>query len=197
MSELDKLKRALDLLDCVSLNVAVKDGGGSCILSSLIVRDFLIGVGVPAQVKSVGILVRADIGDTELYSVGCGGPSMQSLLGPNTKQATGGWDGHLVVTAKGILIDPSFGHFRRPAWNWTPDMAFVETLKDKRMFTFKDHTQKRIAAIYSCEREGGYSFSAVWLSDPGNADWMTTKSALPERRDGAVQELVQAFKEVV
>lgn len=116
LSRKEKLERALDMLGGCNMPT-------SCITAALAVRDFLRSIGVTAEVKSVVM----DIRNPNVMRAGtCGAPES---VGPSAREMKG-WHGHLVVVLPndGILIDPTFGQFRRPWCEWIPDVAIVEDL---------------------------------------------------------------------
>ena len=98
----------------------------SCILCSLVVRDFLFRGGFrDAQLRPVVFVIRAEDEDgRELHSLGVGNPQ-----GPDPRKGNA-WDGHAVVTAGGWLIDTTLYQANRPQWPALPGMLAVPLMDD-------------------------------------------------------------------
>lgn len=188
---MDRFDQALDFITAAKLDVVKGDlKGGNCIQHSLVVRDFLHSIGFAATIRSVVIYLRAEHYGVELWSVCCG-MKVPAVVEP----AGGGWDGHLVVESNGVLIDPTFYQFRRPAWGWIDDVAMVRVVpKEKRTRSDLYGLKKPVIAAVARSDDKGYEFSAVWIANPGNAGWHHTPSARLDRRKPIVQVMVEKFK---
>ena len=189
-----KFELALNFIQATEIQPQ-PDGKGNCIQASLTFRDFLRGIGIAADVKSVILGVQAMQDGQELYSLGIG-PHIKAQI-----EATGGWDGHLVVTTNNILIDTTFSHIRRPAWNWTPDMVVIPliprperiSMGDLSMPGFSESNKRLVIAALLKENDAGYHFRALWAAHPGNSGWEQSNSAKPDRRQKLVKFLIEKF----
>jgi hypothetical protein len=133
----------------------------SCVLCSLTVRDFLKCIGCEnVNVRPVLTILAAECEGKVLHSLG---------IGSGEASATEGyWDGHLIATADGFLIDTTLYHARRIAWPDMPGMAVVPIQRGRRPSAYG---LKPIAGISLAEPEHNYEFTMLWLDNPKNAGW--------------------------
>jgi len=190
MAKADKFDRAMRLISaCHFDNANMKGGGGACIPAALSVRDFLRELGFNAHAAPVALrLSTAKPGQVPRELM----VGSRDLIG----EATGpGWDGHLVVTCRGMLIDPSFGQCRRPWWSSIPDIAVVGLI-DRRfrplVTSASGKTYPMIARVGG--ETDGVEFEAVWVSTPKNTEWKLAPAASPERWRPMVDELLEEFR---
>lgn len=159
----------------------------SCVLCSLIVRDFLKRIGYPdAVVAPCFVFMIAKRGEETLHSLGIGKPDDTDL--PTR------WSGHMVVTipSTGYLIDLTLYQANRPQWSPLPGMLAMRLLKeDAEVWTFK--VMAEMTAFDAEDKE--YRFDMLWLSTPANDRWRFGPDF--ERRlvrEGIVKELVRQFR---
>jgi hypothetical protein len=190
---MDKFEKALALINGTKLATDSDSQSGNCIQHALVVCDFLQAVGFPAEPKSVAIYVEAYRGDTLLHSMGCGA---RQLLGHDPNPERTGWDGHLVVTSMGHLIDPTFYQFRRPAWEWTPDIALLHLIPraERETFAFHGAAKERPVIAGFARTEDDYRFRALWMTTPANSEWVRMPAARLDRRDWIVAEMVEHWE---
>lgn len=172
-----KLKAALDVIGLYMIPLykmtpdlrpgAEKD---SCILMSLIVRDFLRAVGIKAKVRSVTAVIKAtDKDGKEIWSVGIGSGEAEP--------EPGRWDGHLVVEADGWLIDPTIGQARRKYWADLPSMIAMPLYKEL------DSIAGGTATV------DGTRIDLMWFPRKDES-WRTAPDAGSDRRKWVVDALV-------
>jgi len=186
MAKADKFDRAMRLISACSFDNAKMHGGGACIPAALVVRDFLRELGFNAQAAPVALrLSAAKLGQVPRELM----VGSRDLIG---ESGGPGWDGHLVVTCRGALIDPSFGQCRRPWWSFIPDVAIVELI-DRRFRPFVTSTSGKMYPVIA--RVGGDDeFEAVWVSTPNNTEWKLAPAAKPERWRPMVDDLLKEFR---
>jgi len=174
----NKLESALKFLQGAGFS------GTHCIFTSLAVRDFLREIGIKSDVKSVALVVTAAHQGLPLHRLGVGMNKLWNdpYEGPN-------WDGHLVVTVPGYLIDPTFHAVRRKAWGGTPDVAIVKRGTKPTLLLNDFPKLPVIATKYEHIPEHEYQFQAVWFSYTRNNDWKTAPDFEPLRR----QELIRTM----
>jgi hypothetical protein len=151
-----KLQKALDFIARVRFvdPTAEANGPGACIISSLVVRDFLRKIGFEAEVRSVTFLAKATENGKELHSLGIG---FKKDLGIKTRD----WDGHLIVVSNGLLIDPAFP--QRSAWNWTGTAVSARLIPKAERKLLQIHGVDRpiMASLLRDNGDDGYQFFAV------------------------------------
>jgi hypothetical protein len=180
-----KLERALTLI--INCRIGFKKlEGSTCIISALTVRDFLHSVGFEAECRPVVLSSSVVEAGGQVREVLCGG---RALVGPEYGKQTGpvGWDGHLVVVLpeERLLVDPSFGQFRRPWCEWLPDVAVV------RMVDGPVVNGLPVIAGYRNERE---RYHAVWALNQANRKWIDAPAARKSIRAPIVKSLKREFK---
>jgi hypothetical protein len=153
------------------------------------VRDFLRELGFNAKAAPVAL---------RLTTITPGQMPRQLMVGSRDllgESPGPGWDGHLIVTCRGVLIDPSFGQCRRPWWSFIPDVATVRMIdRHFRPFVESDSgTKYPIIASVNGESDGA-EFEAVWASTPKNTEWKLAPAAKPERWQPMVADLLKQFR---
>lgn len=157
----------------------------SCILCSLVVRDFLFRGGFrDAELRPVVVVMQAlDEDGGLIHSLGIGNPK-----GPSPK-ITGRWDGHAVVIAEGWLIDTTLYQAKRPAWPELPGMVAVPLVKPGR-----DLFGLPLLAGASAKGEDGSDIDMGWLDQPTNKKWRAAPDAQRVRqRRRVVDYLLDQF----
>lgn len=170
----------------------VKFEGNICILASLTIRDVLRRLGFAADVKSVALQVRAWLDDIPLHTLGVG---LNALWDEPYRGKD--WDGHLIVTLPGFIVDPTFYCMRRDSWNWTPDVAIVS--KKNAKGNGIEATRRILPAIAAWHREmpnPHYRFEAVWAAT-GNKGWLKAPDTKPERRHDLTEEILTGIRSFV
>jgi hypothetical protein len=181
----DKLKVALAVVRGLKTDIT-----RGCIVLSLAVRDFLRDLGFDAQVRTVVLQFIAKEQGEWLPALTVGGRWFRG-----EHPYPGGWDGHMVATlpGEGLLIDPSLGEYRRPAWNWIPDIVITPLLKAHELVPLAGRKFRVLAAIE--QQAGDETLSgAMWLAHK-NDKWRGSPSTARERRTPIVTALSEAFKE--
>jgi hypothetical protein len=167
--------------------------GNHCIFTSLAVRDFLRRIGIKADVKSVALIINASQEGLPLHTVGIG---MNKLW--NEPYEGDKWDGHLIVTVPGFIIDPTFHAVRRSAWGWTPNIMVAKRGSTPRFNSDIHPDLPVIAAVNEESPEHSYRFQAVWFSYSRNSGWRNTPDGRdPIRRQDIINEMMNAWKESV
>ena len=179
------LTDALEIIKHIEIATAVPN---SCIISSLIVRDVMRGLGFPAEVKSVALELTAQGGTPvlPLYELGVG---MNKLT--NDPYEGKNWDGHLIVSVPGFIIDPTFGACRRTSWEWIPDIAVVPRTTTKLTLAAASRSLPVLALWQEHIDEYNYDFLAVWAANSFNTEWKKAPDARPDRRRELVQDALQ------
>lgn len=186
------IENVLDLMRGVHLETAKPN---SCILASMVFRDALRELGVPAEVKSVALDINASAYDANigLHSLGVG---MNKLIGePYTGDD---WDGHLIVAVPGYIIDPSFHASRRWAWSWTPDVAIIkrDTPIIHKLPTKHGYLPVIARWLETMPDRDNYKFLAQWASHSVNRGYLQAPDYRdPVRRREPVQQIVSQLKE--
>lgn len=155
----------------------------SCILCSLVVRDFLQRIGIEAIVAPVVVAIMATAGGKLIHSAGIGVP--------DTPTRPRNWNGHMVVIAprENYLIDTTLYQINRPAWEALPGMMATRIIepRNKRMWGLDAITG--VAA----SGDADYEFSLLWLANPTNRAWRNGPDATRERRRLVVHKLAHTF----
>lgn len=188
-----RLRRALDVM--IDLHVE----GAACIRSSLLVRDYLLGLGFYAKVMPVGLVIRAYEHGRELHSVGVGMAAALYGVGLPTahrKHKATGWDGHLIVLVRDnepdlLLIDPSLGQARRPAWPDLPAMQVVETVKPSE----RHKLGGAMAALTHQDPSRGYRLQVQWFANIRNTAWRQAPEANVSLRADILRQMLAAARE--
>jgi hypothetical protein len=137
----------------------------SCIGSSLVVRDFLRAADFAADVLPVKLGVWAtDENGAEVDSLGIG---MMETDKP-------GWNCHMVVLVKDektLVVDPTIGQARRPAWPGLPEMVVAAVIapSDRHRFAVRGHEP---LAGFS-RQDHGRDLHVMWVAAP-NLQWRDT-----------------------
>ena len=157
----------------------------SCVLCSLIVRDFLRGIGFrQATVRPVALVMAAYEGEEQLHSLG---------VVPDTPTREGRWNGHLVVwvPASRALIDTTLYSTIRPQWPKLPPML-ATTCTEKPKETWGDLRALTALKMVDSERPS-YSFELVYFDNPENWSWRTGGDALKWRRLDTAEAMIKKF----
>jgi len=164
------LEQTLELIKGLHFDGFKNGGPGYCVLGSLAVRDALRLLGFDAQVKSVACEIKAAAGEPSigLHALCVG---MNKLIGDPYHGKD--WDGHLIVTVPGYIIDPSMSSMRRDAWDWVPPTAVVRR-QPKIVHTLPTlHGKLPVIARWreDLPDRDNYKFEAVWASYNANQGW--------------------------
>ena len=189
MAKADKFDRAMRLISACQFDNANDSGGGACIPAALAVRGFLVELGFNAKVAPVALrLATATPGQMPRQLMVGSRDLVGATDGP-------GWDGHLIVTCRGVLIDPSFGQCRRPWWGFIPNVATVKLIdRHFRPLVEADNgTKYPVIATVNANSDGA-EFEAVWVSTPKNTEWKSAPAAKPERWRPMVDDLLTVFR---
>lgn len=140
----------------------------SCILCSLVIRDFLFRGGFRnVEFRPVVCVMQAvDKEGAPIHSLGIGNPK-----GPDPA-ITGRWDGHAVVIVDGWLIDTTLYQAKRPAWSHLPGMMAVP-VNDKP----RDLFNLPMLAGITADGPDGIEIDVAWLDQPTNKKWRTAPDA--------------------
>jgi hypothetical protein len=175
-----------------------KDGNSkeSCLFSSLVVRDFLVGIGYKdATVKPCTLVMRADRNGAEVHSLGIGIPGDRD----NPEK----YNGHaaVVVPSVDILIDVTLYQAIREQWQGAISgmMALgYEPHSDRRL-----RELKQIAGMGFTAVADDLAFQIAWGDRP-DINWrrqpdMTDPHSLRRRRQIAklLQEAFGNFRDAV
>ena len=155
----------------------------SCVLCSLAARDFLRGVGfASAEVAPVMLTIRAfDQSGAQVHSLGAGVPDTL----PDTDLR---WNGHMVTTVGGWLIDCTLQRMNRPQWPWLPGSVIAPLWSKPTML----HGHSVMAG--DMVENDGLAVAIAWQATPQNERWRLGPDAYDERRRNVVATLVDAFK---
>lgn len=186
---MSKLEDALEFLRGVHFENSEGKAMNVCILASLSVREFLRRINIEAEVKSVGLIVKATAYEANIplhtVGVGCNKLWNEPYKGKN-------WDGHLIVAVPGYIIDPTFGQIRRNAWEWIPDCAVVPrgnklppiTMDNGQSLPVVAHWQESVI-------KHNYRFAATWLAYTNNKGWRDSPDYKdPSRRKAQADEML-------
>jgi hypothetical protein len=181
-----KLQNALVLINVC--RISHKEAGGSCIVGSLAVRDFLRSLSFEAEAKPVVFSQTMIEASGQVSEVHCGG---RALVGPEIVKPTNGpvgWDGHLIVTLpkEGLLIDPTFYQFRRPWCEWIPNIAIVRMINNPSR-----HQGMPILAGYKNDAK---NYHAIWALNQANRKWCDAPAARESFRAPILKSLKREFK---
>lgn len=167
------------------LRVEGVDGKGACIPASLGCRDFLRAQGFEAEVRSCAVLLKATQGEDETTLLAGGKGLIGQPVGPDE------FDGHLICVVKGLIVDPTLGQLRRPAWPWLPDVVAVKKLREFATCQFPLGHKLRALAAYEARHEST-SIGVVWFAT-SNRKWVGRPIAQPQARQHIVRALQDAM----
>lgn len=159
----------------------------SCLLASLAVRDFLREIGfADAKVRSVAVVMRAELAGRELHSVGIGLP--------DDVAPEGRFAGHIVtvIPSARLLIDTTLYQAIRPQWRGclTGMMAVpYGAPRDTLMFGLAP-----FAAALIAEDTDGFNMSIVWLDRRNNKTWRNGGDNEELRRVAVVAALRERWR---
>lgn len=147
----------------------------SCILVSLVLRNFLFRLGfADAEVRSVFFLLERRAATTMelVHNVGIGHPKKAD--------ANNRWNGHMVVVLPktGWLIDATLYQARRKQWEDLPGMIATPIFDTGA--TFAD--LKPVTGFAARYPEGD-TLSGIWFDNPANNRWRTA----PDARRGGIR----------
>jgi len=189
MRKAERFDKALRLISACSFDNASDKGGGACIPAALTVRDFLRELGFNAHAVPVALRLSTATPGQMPRELMVGS---RDLIGESPGP---GWDGHLVVTCRGVLIDPSFGQCRRAWWSFIPDVAVVGMINRSFRPLVTSESGKTYPVIASVKNnDDGAEFEAVWVTTPKNTEWKTTNAAKPERWRPMVDDLLAEYR---
>lgn len=139
----------------------------SCILMAATVRDFLYRVGFrDAQVRPVVFFIEAIRNDEVIKQLGIGNPE-----GPQKREDA--FDGHMIVTAEGWLIDPTLFHATpREQWPTFPTMMAQPLFKGDPAIEWFGLPVLTGGAVP--ENDQGNLVRWAWLDQPINTDYLTS-----------------------
>ncbi|TLX15798.1 hypothetical protein [Rhizobium sp. MHM7A] len=161
---------------------------GSCVLSSLTVRDFLFQAGIhDAVVEPVFTFMEAQQDGVMIHNLGIGKPD-------EPPSSPTHWAGHMVVVSReaGYLIDTTLYPAQRPQWPDLPNMIAVPLNGDGTVFGEFD----ALAGLQIPRDETGYSFDIAWLHTPTNVGWKRAPDVGNQRRKRklVVEKMIAMFK---
>jgi hypothetical protein len=160
---------------------------GSCVLSSLTVRDFLIGIGFKAFLQPVAAVIWAQGPDgKQLHSLAIGAPHDGDSCPLDNR-----WNGHAVVTVKfrgsEYLIDTTLYQVRRKQWPELPGMIALPTIP----------AAERVRSWWGLGVFATASMDDIfvgWFDNPKNKAWEQGPDGRdPFRRASAIRKLTERF----
>lgn len=160
---------------------------GSCILSSLAVRDFLFKIGfTDAEVACVIVAIRAFRDGEEIHSLGVGLP----LEGIPKTTATN-WNGHMVVKlpSLGYLIDTTLFQAKREQWKALPGSMVVPYDEGRDDMIFG---HRALSGFHNTT--DGTRMDIFWLDHPDKKSWKKGGDAIKWRREAAVEKMLERFR---
>lgn len=156
----------------------------SCILMSLIARDFLKGVGFPdAKVMPVTAIVLATKEEKPVHRLALGEIGDTDL--PNS------WAGHMVaaVPSEGYLIDTTLYQAQRETWPGLPGMMALPVGQLGEKFEGYDV----IASMHGKIGDDKMLYM-LWVDRPDNTNWRTGNDYLRSlTREKIAKGLVRDF----
>jgi hypothetical protein len=164
------------------LQIAGYRSHGQCILTALTVRDFLQDIGFrSARVAPVAFAIHAERDGKVLHQLMIGAPTTYR------ENPAEHWNGHLVVTVDGFLIDASLHLATRTQWPVLTGMAMVpiNTDHDPRKSTSP-------LAGFTCA-EGDTMVTAAWLARTSNSGWTFAPDTNIARRSQTVAVMATNF----
>jgi hypothetical protein len=161
----------------------------SCVLCSLTVRDFLRRIGFrDAAVRPVGVIMLATEGGRLVHSLGIG---MPPEAGGDDRQEAGHWNGHLVATAQGWLIDTTLYPAIRPAW---ADAAPMMAAPMEGGPGLRKRLYDLPCLVGAAFNEDDREFCIAWLDNPDNRRWQQGPDGRDrQRRLPVVRALIERF----
>jgi len=149
---------------------------GACILSSLVARDVLRGLGFTADEAPVIFRIRKRCGDRLNKELFIGDPSHSN--------APRMWNAHMVVLVESLLVDFTLAQAWRWEWPHLPRMLAATVCKDGGSL---DGKFPRLLQLGDDPDE----VEASWFHHPAKTDWKAVPDARPRFRKGAVRKLVK------
>jgi len=193
MTKAKRFERALRVIAAIGFKNMNEDGGGWCIPAALTVRDFLRELGFQAEARSVALRITAMWPGRLPRQIFIGG-----RLEPTNASGKGwdapGWNGHLIVTSRGLLIDSSFGQCRRPWWPEIPDVALVPLIHPGFRERVIDGDKAMPVIARKAFKDGEMEFETLWAATPANSGWKTAPAARPERWRPMVDEMLDLLR---
>lgn len=167
----------------------------SCILCSLVMRDFLFRIGFrDAEVRPALVIVTAHDATTgaEIHTLGIG----RDKPGMVTRDGAKRWEGHLVtlIPSAGVLIDATLYSARRPAWPTLPGMVALPTMPGEagdEIWGLKPIAG--MEAVSPTSAGNSARVAIVYLDQPSNKIWKKAPDAGRSRRETYVRSLVETF----
>jgi hypothetical protein len=151
----------------------------ACILASLVARDALRRLGLPALVAAAIFRVRRRRR---------GAPTRELIIGsPDLRDEPGFWNGHMVVLCEGWLLDFTLLQARASGWPRLPAMLAAPLRHAGEALAGRF---PRLAAV-TCVSG---AVDAVWFSRAGNTSWRAATDADPRVREAAVRKLVSTAR---
>jgi hypothetical protein len=158
----------------------------SCLLTSLTVRDFLRELGfADANVRSVAVVMRAELAGREVHSLGIGVPGWGQV------PEAGRFVGHIVavVPSARLLIDTTLYPAIRPQWRGLLTGMFAVPYgspRSRRMFGLSP-----FAATMIADEADGFKMTIVWLDRRDNKAWRNGGDNEPLRRVAVLAALCE------
>jgi hypothetical protein len=152
----------------------------SCVLCSLTVHEFLIGLGfADALVRPVVTIMRATRNGQEVHSLGIGVPGVP--------HDDGRWNGHAVVCipSASALFDTTLYGANRPQWPDLPGMLAMNTTG----YTRRDKVwglDVVVGAEIRDRTDPDYLYQLVYLDNPKNNAWRSGPDARDRWKRAAV-----------
>jgi hypothetical protein len=147
----------------------------ACILSSLVARDVLRGLDLPAEVAPMILRMQKRSRGHLVQELVVGDPSV-----PETP---GAWNAHMVVLVNGFLLDFTVAQARRHAWSGLPTMLAAIVNRDGG--SFADRFPRFLEV-----RDDEHEIEASWFHYPDKTDWPVAPDARPAFRKSAVRKLL-------
>jgi hypothetical protein len=151
----------------------------ACILSSLVARDVLRGLGFTADEAPVIFRIRKRRGDRLIRELFIGDPSKSD--------APQMWNAHMVVLVESLLVDFTLAQAWRPAWSHLPRMLAATVCKDG------DSLDGKFPPLLQLH-DGSDEVEASWFQHPAKTDWEAAPDARPRFREAAVRKLVKGCR---
>ncbi len=148
---------------------------GSCVLVSLVLRDYFYRLGfTDAEVRSVIFQINRRKREELVHSVGIGAVGQKDLPGH--------WGGHmiLVLPKAGWMVDATLYQAKRDHWEDLPGMIATPTFD----FTTTEGNQPMAGFATVADDDKEDVVRALWFDNSANNRWRNTPAA---RRGGRLE----------